>query len=245
MTDRFLLTLENPWSTLESLLAGIAEGATEPIDDRQFSQLHSLGLVDGTAASPALSEIGRRYYLAKYVHEDKVAARDVLGELLQGQFVPITFCATLWGSGSKPVAGALRLLRQITKSPDDTKGRRWLTLMNSGGLVTYNQKSPTLRIAFNPNELTAPDEADARERVAGHVLSPETPYTNLMVVKQTIRAARGFLWWYEQHMPAKVLEVLMSELDGEKVTEVRILSGPANVTDALKDEFGRFVKEMA
>ena len=45
-------------------------------------------------------------------------------------------------------------------------------------------------------------------------------------------------------MPPKVLEVLYGELDGTKVKDVRILSGPANVGDDLRAEFGRFRKEL-
>jgi hypothetical protein len=45
-------------------------------------------------------------------------------------------------------------------------------------------------------------------------------------------------------MPAKMLEVLHSELDGEKVKTVRLLSGPANITAQLKDDFKRFRQEM-
>jgi hypothetical protein len=45
-------------------------------------------------------------------------------------------------------------------------------------------------------------------------------------------------------MPPKVLEVLIKEIDGSVVDEIRILSGPAHVTDDLKDEFKRFQREM-
>ncbi len=45
-------------------------------------------------------------------------------------------------------------------------------------------------------------------------------------------------------MPEKILEVLYKELDGEKVKTVRLLSGPANVTDDLKRDFKRFRIEM-
>jgi len=38
--------------------------------------------------------------------------------------------------------------------------------------------------------------------------------------------------------------VLYGELDGARVKDVRILSGGANVTDALKGDFDRFAKEM-
>jgi hypothetical protein len=45
-------------------------------------------------------------------------------------------------------------------------------------------------------------------------------------------------------MPPKVLETLFAEVDGAKLKEVRILSGPANISAQTKAEFDRFQKEM-
>jgi len=156
----------------------------------------------------------------------------------------IAFCAALWGSGPRPVTGALRLIRQLTKSSSDVANRRWLALMNSAGLIVYNQKNPTLKVTFNPNELAPAEEAEERERTSAHVLAPERPYSNLMALRSVLRSAREFIWWYDPHMPAKVLETLFAELDGTKVREVRILSGPANITAQAKGEFERFKREM-
>jgi hypothetical protein len=119
-----------------------------------------------------------------------------------------------------------------------------LNVLNQAGLVAYNRNNPKLRVLFNPAELVPPEEDQERERERAHLLSRDTPYGNLMALREVLRAARRSMRWWEQHMPSKVLEVLYKELDGEKVQTVRLLSGPASVTQDLKDEFKRFKSEM-
>jgi hypothetical protein len=45
-------------------------------------------------------------------------------------------------------------------------------------------------------------------------------------------------------MPSKVLEVLYREVQGGDVAQIRLLSGPANISGEAKDEFKRFSREM-
>lgn len=238
-----LAVIDASWASIETALCDVAESGSKRVSASDLDRLRGLGLADDSEP-PGLTELGERYWKAKFVLEDTGAARDALASLLKDHPVVSAFCAALWGAGDRPVMGALRLIRQLTKSADDVANRRWLGLMNSAGLITYNQKYPTLRVLYNPGELAPPAEVDVRETTAGHVISPDTPYSNLLALRKVLRAGRDFIWWYEQHMPPKVLEVLLAELDGTKVTDVRILSGPANVTEALKGEFGRFATEM-
>ena len=101
-----------------------------------------------------------------------------------------------------------------------------------------------MRVLFNPTELVSAEEDAERERSRGHVISPDTPFTNIMAFKELLRSARGNVRWYEPHMPGKALEVLAREVSGDGMKSIRLLSGPANVTGDLKDEYRRFRKEM-
>ena len=243
MSER-LLVLGTSWTGIEAALALVAEASSARPSANDLAQLRGLGLVDEAADRPAMTTEGKRYWMARFVHEDSTAARAALAEILTGHPVVTAFCAALWGSDQRPVAGALRLIRQLTKSSNDVANRRWLALMNLAGLIVYNRSSPTLKVVFNPNELAPAEVVEGRERTSGHVLAPERPYSNLMALRSVLRSARDFLWWYDPHMPAKVLETLFAELDGAQITEVRILSGPANITPQAKAEFDRFEKEM-
>ena len=238
-----LLVLDASWASIETALSTIAESGSKRPGEADLERLRGLGLAEPDEP-PRLTPSGERYWTAKFVLEDADASGDALADILKANPVAAAFCAALWGAGDRPVTGALRLVRQLTKSSDDVANRRWLALMNSAGLIVYNRKYPTLKVVYNPNELAPAAVAEKRELTAGHVLSPERPYANLMALRSVLRSASDFLWWYDPHMPAKVLETLYAELDGAKVKTVRILSGPANVTPQAKAEFESFKKEM-
>ena len=76
-------------------------------------------------------------------------------------------------------------------------------------------------------------------------LHPDTPFANDLAIRRIIRKLEGVVFWYEQHMPDKALEVLHDELQLDGVDEVRLLSGPANVTSKAKKRFERFSEELA
>ena len=76
-------------------------------------------------------------------------------------------------------------------------------------------------------------------------LHPDTPFSNEMAVRRIVRKLEGTVFWYEQHMDRKVLEILHDELAREDVTEVRLLSGPANLSAKARKAFERFSAELA
>ena len=117
--------------------------------------------------------------------------------------------------------------------------------MNRGRLISYNRNSPRLRVLYNPSPVEVEDEQQAAERDKAHLLAPDTRYSNVLALREMLRAARVWIRWYEQHMPAKVMEVLHRELQSGTVSNIRILSGPANVTKDAQVEFRLFREEMA
>ena len=232
--------------SLASLDSRFKEIAEDPegihVGDHKADEfLVELGFID---AHGALTDAGSRLYVSQVVKQDDKAGAEALGEILKGSAVVTAFCGTLWGSGDAPIAGAVSLLKRLTGAESDTEARRWLRAMNRGKLIAYNQNQSTLRVLFNPEELVPPDEATDREREAGHVISPETPYGNLLSLRDLLRASRGYIRWYEQHMEPKVLEVLYRELSKGNISEVRLLSGPAKIDDDAQAEFKKFRKEL-
>lgn len=238
------MNLEQPWPALEARLRELAEGSTDRTQPQNPSNdvLIRLGFVRSTGE---LSQTGHDYYLARFVLADEERAAEVLGAVLKQSQVVTAFCEPLWANGDVPVSGAISLLKRITGSPSDVSAKRWLGLMNTARIVAYNRNRPRLRVLFNPSELVLADEESRRERTKGHVISPTTPYGNLVAVRDLVRSARGFIRWYEQHMPSKVMEVLYRQVEKGSVSLIRILSGPANVDQELKDDFQRFRTEMA
>lgn len=75
-------------------------------------------------------------------------------------------------------------------------------------------------------------------------LSPDRPFTNELAIRRVIRALRGSVLWYEQHMDRKVLELLAEDLPAAGIDEVRLLSGPANLSPRTSKAFERFSAEL-
>jgi hypothetical protein len=233
--------LDVTWRSVEERLQQIAEGAeSNTSKDRADQLLSELGLIDRNGLSP----FGDRLYMAKYVTQDREAAAEALAEVLKHQPVVHALLEALWPLGTAPVSGAVNMLKRLTRHPNEQDARRWLNVLNQAGLVAYNRNNDKMRILYNPAELVPAEQGEERERERAHLLSRDTPYGNLMALRELLRAARRSIRWWEQHMPAKVLEVLYKELDAEKVQTVRLLSGPANISQDVKDEFKRFRTEM-
>lgn len=76
-------------------------------------------------------------------------------------------------------------------------------------------------------------------------LDPKRPFTNELALRRVLRELNGRALWYEQHMSAKVLELLIEEVQPGHLTELRLLSGPANLTAKTKGRYERFATELA
>ncbi len=236
------MQLERPWLAYEKRLREVAESPSDwdPNVVREDAGLSELGLV---TSGGDLTPLGDDIYTAKFVRGHRQAAREALGRALQRNKVATAFCERLWPMSEIPVSGAVSLMKRITGSGEDS-AKRWLEMLNAGGLIAYNRNRSTMRILYNPSELLPPDQGAEREKTKGHVMSPETPFGNLLALRDLLRSARGTIRWYEQHMPGKVLEVLYREIERGKVACIQLLSGPANITQDLKDDFKRFTAEI-
>jgi hypothetical protein len=201
--------------------------------------LEGLGLVGNAAPSSAAHD----FYFANFVVKNREQSERVLGDLLKRQLVANTFCEALWGYPIVSVQGGHNLIKRITRSPDDHNAMRWLNVMFRGGLIQFFRGG--LRVVYNPREIAVKSGDPAAEDAKGHLLDPKRPYANRLALSELLRGARKSLRWWEQHQTAKVLEVLYAEIDGRNVSSIRLLSGPNEISDATKEQFRRFRKEMA
>jgi hypothetical protein len=62
--------------------------------------------------------------------------------------------------------------------------------------------------------------------VSPGVVDSTRPFSNERALLRLIEDADGYIWWYERHMPPKVLELLADGLANSKAQSIRILSEP-------------------
>lgn len=91
---------------------------------------------------------------------------------------------------------------------------------------------------------TVEEPALVPDTIADSYLHPDRPFSNDLAIRRVIRQLRGDVLWYEQHMDRKALEILTDDLPVEQIDELRLLSGPANVSSKVKKAFKRFSTEL-
>lgn len=200
----------------------------------------------GLAKDDDLTEAGRALFRLAWVLRRQDDAVRALGQAVR-QLTPLQVVEQeLNGVGAVPEDGVLDLLLQHRAVNPGTAAShlrptwRWL---NGAKVLVYSSKMKTVR-ALAPT----PDAALAGEvQAIAAMISPKTPYLNLVKLRRVIRQLRGTAWWVDAHFGSRALEELAEELDFQKVSELRILSGDAEnvLSERSKKDFDRFASEMA
>lgn len=228
---------------LQPLLDGIrAAGTANPINDDVAELLERGGLLRNSA----LTESGQALYKVAWVLRLQGEAEQMMGQALRVLTPLQVIDQELRGLGPVPEAGVLDLLRQHGAVPPDAsvdslRGTfRWLS---SIGVLAYSLKLKTVR-----SLAAAPDVALAGEiQSMAAMISPKSPYLNLVRLRRILRRLQGVVWWADPHFGARGLEELAEELDPSVVTEIRILSGDAEnvVSPRSLSDYRRFRDEMS
>lgn len=230
-------------TTPQDLLEGVRAATTsDSLTEEAAYLLERMGLLlDGE-----LTEAGRALFKLGWVLRRSDDAVDALGQAAR-QLTPIQVVEQeLHGLGAVPEEGVLDLLlqhRAVSAPMDVAYLRATWRWLNAVKVLVYSTKHKTVR-ALAPT----PDAALAGEvQAIAAMISPKTPYLNVVKLRRVIRQLRGVVWWVDAHFSARAFEELAEELDVAEVNEVRILSGDADnvLTERSKRELDRFTSEMA
>lgn len=90
------------------------------------------------------------------------------------------------------------------------------------------------------------EEAVGEEKLieSGRELSPETPFTNELHIRELIRKSSIYIYWFDRYFTRKGLGFLAEEVDPDRVDEVKILSGTKQTDHNLRSSFKDFQKEL-
>ena len=239
--------LTSPWSQCEAIIKALGRGA--PLPDTSRAQRHrkdvlnflrELGILT-RSGSPALTDTGLDYFRSKYILEDQARAAHILSNLLLALPSVQSICQTFWGRKGVSSHNVLLLVQHLgyvgSQATISDMGS-FLVLLNSTGVIRYSTKTRTVTVLLNP----FPEEGEAVP--SPRFIAPETPYSNIKNIRQTLRACKGYLYWLDKHFHKKALEPLAEECDGAIISEIRILSGPDNATQSASQDFQRFSQEI-
>ena len=123
---------------------------------------------------------------------------------------------------------------------DATSVRALFVVLNAVGIVAWSKQRQTVRILVELPEASGEYEPVVR------VVERERPFSNAMHLRQIIRSCEGYLHWAEPHLPRKALESLVSEADGSRIDEIKLVSRPPKDEELAlyKTDWQRFKKEM-
>lgn len=78
----------------------------------------------------------------------------------------------------------------------------------------------------------------------GRGLSPETPFTNEMHIREIVRQSDSYIHWFDKYFTRRGLEFLVDEIDPDEVDEIKVLTGTAQTDHRLRKDFEKFKEEM-
>jgi len=165
------------------------------------------------------------------VHRDALLTLPATQALMQG----------LHGRGAVSFSGALHFMarHRLADVDQPARLRNFLQVLNQAEIVAYSKKYQTVRVTA-----PLPDGGEEFAPVV-RVVEPDRPYSNVRHLREILRQCESYIWWAEPHFSRKGLEPLVDEADAERITDIRILSGPAQVNDKATKDWKRFQAEMS
>jgi hypothetical protein len=237
--DDYALFLTNPAELLDRLRTVATATPGE-------SELDPLLTRMGLLKKSALTAAGNALFKTAWVLRKESEALRQLGLAMRALLPVQVIEQELLHFGAIPEEGALELLKLHRAAPLDLPvdtARRTFRNLAQVGLVVYSSKFKTVRAVAPPAEEARAGE----ERRLAAMVSPKTPFLNVVRLRRILRSMTGTVWWADRHFGARAFEELAEELDSERVSEVRIVSGAAEnvVTPRSLKDYERFRAEMA
>jgi hypothetical protein len=184
------------------------------LPDLQF--LEALGYVS-LAAGPSATPEGRSYVEERFVRDNQARARELLAQALRTYLPAATIVQLLAGvpRADRAVAETVLRLQGYGEGLTDRGLGSLLGVMNGAGLIRY-AKGKGLTVLAQPTHNEAPPPTI--------LISPKTPFANRVWLRRILEECSGFIYWLDKHFLPVGLEALWEACDGNRISEVRILS---------------------
>jgi hypothetical protein len=229
-----------PWPKIEKILFSIGKGyrtdSPRKSDiDKALIFLESILFIDGDRQ---LTESGKKYYSHIFILNDQNSGYAFLSEKLKELKSVQLVCQVLWGREGLTKENIINLfyMEGVVNPTDKINLGPFISLLNKCKILSYDKKNGFIKILYNPiNE----------GEIKSSFLTPDTPYTNIKLLRNHLGNCHSFIWWWDKHFSSKGFEPLSDVVDGNQLNEIKILLGKtSNVNKRMKNDFVRFKKEM-
>ncbi|MFC1947968.1 AAA-like domain-containing protein [Chloroflexota bacterium] len=79
---------------------------------------------------------------------------------------------------------------------------------------------------------------------SGHIISPDTPHTNIVNLRNIIRELKEYIHWIDPHFGYRAFEELNICADPDQISDIKILSREDSISEKAKREYERFKEEL-
>ena len=244
MSETTITLLKHSWSDCEAVIDSIGlkrlEEMQTKLGRKKFSEIMSFLVSMGFVANDDFTPLGSEFYTNKFILNDCEASKTTLMNATK-QYLPTqAICQLLWGRPNLTKESIYRLLvhsdyiNPKEYALNDLGG--FLMLLNTSDIISYNKKGNTIAVLYNPRT------NEEFKSINAKFLSPETPYSNMRNLRELLRESNEFVHWFDKHFSMKGLEPLHDEADGNKIKEIKILTGiiSGKINERLRDDFIRF-----
>lgn len=242
-----LRLLQESWGRCEETIHALGLGEMDILERKLGSStianicgfLEDIAFVDKRELGP----LGSEFFTNRFLKNDDEAANIILAQALRKYEPTQAICQLLWGRPGLKRVNLYELLvfedYVDTRAVSEEDIGSFLMLLNQCGIIRFSKKTNAVTVTFNPR-------TEGSAKPLTKFLSPETPFSNLRNLWETIRSCSGFVHWFDKHFPPKGLETLHDESDGSKIQEVKILTGIQNrpVMEKLNRDFREFRDEL-
>ncbi|GEM_PF-1181877 len=254
--SQYVKTLENLAGRLDEYKPHLYTGQLSTaqrdtiINEFQSDEAHRLLLLSLRAGGQGLNLTRANYALLfdrwwNPAVEDQAVARLIRIGQTKTVFVTRLMCRNTIEERIEQILNRKRLLFQevVDELTDVSPEERVLSEEELFGLFGLTPPRRTSGRDQEPRKPAAGEPMNERQSTVLEI-KPETPYSNVLSLRQTLRRCENYIWWADRYFRPQGLEEMLYCVDPALVREVRILSGPDTVNERAKGEFARFSEEM-
>lgn len=205
------------WNEYENLIHSIGKNDVSLESDCDF--LIPLNLVE----NGQLTSIGKEYFMRKHCYSDEESARELIKErLLELPYIQL-IVESFWGKPKIRKTNVANLLKIHDYEFPDRSLTNLISILNRFKILTYSKKSGVLVINVKPSKTKLPDR---------YYVHSDKPFSNQRIYSQIFDCSEGFFFWVEKHFSKKMYELIVDNVDGNRIHTVRLLTGYMGIKDA-------------
>ncbi len=201
------------WEQYEAVIRAAGERRTVEPADAEF--IVDIGLL---APTGGLTPAGQAYFDAAFIDRDEPSTVLALQAALRDYPPTQAILQRLFGVPRVDKTIVDSVLRNVGLGADltDRKLGTLLVLLDRADVIRYVRSKGEVTVLLPP--------MDNGQVPTTIFVSRETPFSNVMWLGRVLRQSEGHIYWLDKHFMPAGLEALADVADGNRISEIRVLS---------------------